>query len=381
MLNLGPLAGVTPDQYDALQPVQWPVTAAGGTARLFVDGRFQTPDGRARMVPVKAEGPAEPTHGGLPFALNTGRVRDHWHTMTRTGLAPDRCRHVPEPYVEAHPEDAAPLGIKEGALVRVRTPYGEAVAVARLSERQRRGSLFMPMHWTDAFAPSGRANPLMGANLDPTSGQPEFKHAPARLSAYRETWRGFLLSRAPLKAPAGQALIWRRTPQDACQLHEFAGRGDETERAAVLQALLADLSGAEVLTLDDPATGAVRRAVLGGGRLEQVLFIAVAGRLPPRDWLASRFADAEVSSEDRVMLLAGRPAAALPDAGPLVCACMKVGAKIIDAAIAAGADTVDAVAAATAAGTNCGSCRIEIGRMLQGAAANPRKIEEAPYAA
>jgi assimilatory nitrate reductase catalytic subunit len=362
-LNLGPLATMTPGQYEAMEPVQWPVTAGGGTARLFEDGVFQTADGRARMIPLEALGPAEPAGGGFPFSLNTGRVRDHWHTMTRTGLAADLSRHAPEPFVEVHPEDAAALGVTEGALARVRTPHGEAVAVARLTDRQRKGSLFMPMHWTDAFAPSGRANPLIGAHLDPVSGQPEFKHAPARLSAYRETWRGFLLSRETLKLPGGFDLIWRRTPQDACQLHEFAGRGDERERRAVIAALLHD-SGAEVLSLDDPATGALRRAVLRQDRLEQALFMTVSGRLPPRDWLAGLFADDQLAPRDRLTLLAGRSSAPAPDVGPLICACLKVGAKTIAAAAEAGAHTVDAVAAKTSAGTNCGSCRPEIARLI-----------------
>ncbi len=374
MLNLAPLAAITAGAYDALDPVQWPITPEGGTARLFTDGRFQTPDGRGRMVPVRAHGPAEPVDGAFPFALNTGRVRDHWHTLTRTGLAPDLCRHAPEPFVDVHPQDAEASGLADGALARVRTPHGEAVAVARLTDRQRRGALFMPMHWTDAFAPRGRCNPLVGAHLDPVSGQPEFKHAPARLSAYRETWRGFLLSRSPLAAPADLALIWRRTPQDFCHLHEFAGRGEAGEREAVLGALLRDGDG-EILSLDDAATGAVRRAVLREGRLEQALFIAVSGRLPLRDWLAARFSDSQVSPQDRAMLLAGRPAVPIPDAGPLVCACLRVGARAIGAAIAAGAQGVDDVAAATGAGSNCGSCRPEIARMLHADALDPDHAE------
>jgi assimilatory nitrate reductase catalytic subunit len=363
LLDLGPLAAVAPDQYEALEPVQWPVTAAGGTDRLFTDGRFQTPDGKARMVAVQAQGPAEPAGGGFPFSLNTGRVRDQWHTMTRTGLSADLCRHAPEPFVEVHPDDAAPLGVTEGTLARIRTPHGEAVAIARLTDRQRRGSLFMPMHWTDAFAPSGRSNPLIGAHVDPVSGQPEFKHAPARLSAYRETWRGFLMTRSPQALPAGLDLIWRRTPQDACQLHEFAGRGDQRERDAFLDAFPIS-PGLEAPSLEDPATGAQRRALLRSGRLEQVLFLTVSGRLPPRDWLAALFAEMELSAADRMTLLAGRPSAALPDMGPMICACLKIGARRIEDAVAAGAGAVEAVGAATGAGTNCGSCRPEIARII-----------------
>jgi len=171
-LDLGPLSALGAEAYDQLQPVQWPVRADGqGQARLFENGVYATPDGRACMVPVQAKA-AAPTDPGFPLSLNTGRVRDHWHTLTRTGLAPDLCRHAPEPYVENHPDDATPLNISEGGLTRVVTRHGEAVAIAKLSARQRRGSLFMPMHWTDAYAPSGRSNPLIGSPSIPSPASP-----------------------------------------------------------------------------------------------------------------------------------------------------------------------------------------------------------------
>jgi assimilatory nitrate reductase catalytic subunit len=374
VLNLAGLAGLTPDAYGALSPVQWPVTADGaGTPRLFVGGRFQTPDGRARMVPTRPRGPADAVDAAYPLSLNTGRIRDQWHTMTRTGLAPDLCRHAPEPFVEVHPVDAETAGLKDGALARVITARGEAVALARITDRQRPGGVFMPMHWTDAFAPSGRANPLVAPNLDPTSGQPEFKHTPARLRAYRETWKGFFLAPGGVVAPAGQDLVWRRIPQDACQLHEFAGRGDGVQREAVRKVLTKDLAG-EVVAYDDAATGARREAWVRDGRLVAVLFTTTAGRLPPRDWLADLFALPALDAAARSTLLFGRPPGAPVDRGALVCACLKVGAKAVQAAIAGGAASPDAVGAATGAGTNCGSCRPEIARMI---AASPSTQEPA----
>jgi assimilatory nitrate reductase catalytic subunit len=369
-LDLGPLSGLSPEGYEQLQPVQWPVQADGrGHARLFTDGVFATPDGRARMVPVQAKA-AAPTDPGFPLSLNTGRVRDHWHTLTRTGLAPDLCRHAPEPYVEIHPEDAAPLNIGEGALTRVITRHGEAVAVARVSPRQRRGSIFMPMHWTDAYAPSGRANPLVGSAVDPQSGQPEFKHTPARVHAYRETWRGFFIGRRPEAAPERTELIWRRIPADACHLHEFAGRGDAAEREALAKAL----SGSphpcrELVNFEDRGTGALRRAAIVDGRLEWVLFLTTTARLPARDWLLGLFEADRLSDDARLSLLAGRPLGRLQlEAGPMVCACLKVGALTIGRAIAAGAGSVEAVGQVTRAGTNCGSCRSEIMAMIGGMA-------------
>ncbi|MFZ5671017.1 MAG: molybdopterin-dependent oxidoreductase [Pseudomonadota bacterium] len=366
LLNLSGLMGLGRDAYDALAPVQWPVTAAGGTARLFADGRFQTPDGRARMVPVRPAPPASAVDDVHPFALNTGRVRDQWHTMTRTGLAADLCRHAPEPYVEIHPGDAAPLGIAEGALTRVRTARGEAVAVARLTDRQRRGDLFMPMHWTDAFAPSGRSNGLIAPHVDPTSGQPELKHTPARVSPYRETWRGFLLT-AEAAAPAFPAnVVWRRIPQRGCRLYEFAGRGDGAEREAVRRAAARGAAG-EPLTFEDASTAALRLAWIAEGRLARVLFTTTAGRLPPRDWLIGLFALDDLPPEARATLLFGRPAGPVPDFGQAVCACRNVGSTAIAAAVAAGARTADAVGAATGAGTTCGACRPEIRRLIAAA--------------
>jgi assimilatory nitrate reductase catalytic subunit len=361
-LNLGPLAGIGAAAFEALEPIQWPATAAGGTARLFENGRFPTPDGRARMVAVRPTGAAAETSPAFPLALNTGRIRDQWHTMTRTGLAPALCRHAPEPYVEIHPDDAAEAGIAQGALTRVIARRAEAVVTARITERQRKGDLFMPMHWTDAFAPQGRANGLVGPHVDPISGQPEFKHAPARIAAYRETWRGFLLARRPLEAPKGLDLIWRRVPHEGCHQHEFAGRGDVKERAAVISALFAGAAG-EVVSFEDAAAGTARRAEIHGGELQRVLFVTAGGKLPARDWLADLF-KAPLGAEARAALLAGRAPGAAADAGPQVCACLGVGAKAIAAAIASGAVSVDAVSAATGAGSNCGSCRPEIGRLI-----------------
>ena len=365
-LNLEGLMDLGPDGYEALEPIQWPVRSGGQSARLFGDGRFAHPDGRARMVPVRPKGPASPVSAGFPLSLNTGRVRDQWHTMTRTGLAADLCRHAPEPYVEVHPADAETAGVTEGALTRIETAHGTAVAIARITDRQRRGGLFLPMHFSDAFAPAGKSNPLIAPNVDPVSGQPEFKHTPARVRSYRETWRGFFMARGASDPPPGLELVWRRAPREACQLHEFCGRGDEVERHAARRRLTAAAKG-EVVRFEDPAAGVVREAWIVEGRLEQVLFITTQGRLPSRDWLADLFALDCLAPESRTALLIGQPLGGAPGPGPLVCACLKVGARAIDKAIAGGALGVEAVGRATGAGTNCGSCRPEIARMISAA--------------
>ncbi len=362
-LNLGPLAGVTPAAYEALEPVQWPVTDQGGTARLFTDGRFETADGRARLNPVRPQGPAHEVCEIYPLSLNTGRIRDHWHTLTRTGLAPELCRHEPEPYVELHPDDAAAWGVCDGRLTREQTRRGEAVVVARLTGRQTSGAAFRPMHWTNAYAPSGRVNPLIAGAADPRSGQPEFKHTPARVRPYRETWRGFYVAREPQPSMAG-GLIWRRITQDGCHLHEFAGRGDEREREA-LRRRLVEGAGRDILRLEDAAAGSVREAYLHDGRLDRVFFATTAGRLPPREWLTQLFLKPALDDVDRLNLLIGRAPGQPLSTSPLICACRGVRADKIVAAANAGARDVDAVADTTAAGSACGSCRPQIARILK----------------
>ena len=292
-------------------------------------------------------------------------MRDHWHTLTRTGLAPELCRHTPEPFVDIHPVDAEAMGVADGALTRVQTAQGEAVVIARLSDRQRPGALFMPMHWGEAYAPTGRANPLVGSAVDARSGQPEFKHTPARARPYRETWRGFFIARRGWAAPKGMDLVWRRIPQAGCQLHEFAGRGDGREREALRLALARGAAG-EPLRFEDVSAGVLREAHLAGERLDRVLFTTTRGALPPRDWLVDLFAaERPVGPQDRAALLIGRAPGRIIEAGaddlrlP-----RRARPEAIAVAIAKGADSVDAVGEATGAGTNCGSCRPEIARLL-----------------
>jgi assimilatory nitrate reductase catalytic subunit len=366
VLDLGPLAELDARAYDALRPIQWPVRAAGGTARLFTDGRYPTPDGRARLSAPRAKGPARKPSKAFPLSLNTGRVRDHWHTMTRTGLAPELCRHEPEPFIEIHPDDAAAAGIKDGALARVRTPFGEAVVLARVDVRQRPGGIFMPMHWTRAFAASGLCNPLVNPAVDPVSGQPEFKHTPASVARYGETWRGFLIARESTPPPLGETLIWRRIPIGGGVLHEFAGRGGEAEQQAVIAALKVPPLH-DVISYADEGRGAVRWAALEAGRLSRVLMMATDGALPDRAWLIALFAEAQIAAADRAALLLGRALEAR-EAGRVVCACMGVSDMAILKAVADGAGDVDSVGAATRAGTNCGSCRIEIARLIRASA-------------
>ena len=126
-------------------------------------------------MPTPYRPPASAADKHLPLLLNTGRIRDQWHTMTRTGRLERLMAHQREPLLDVHPDDAARLGLVEGGLARVESAHGETVLPVRLSAAQRRGEVFAAMHWTDAFSSAGPIGRLVQAATDPVSGQPELK--------------------------------------------------------------------------------------------------------------------------------------------------------------------------------------------------------------
>jgi assimilatory nitrate reductase catalytic subunit len=197
--DLEGLTGLSEAAYDDLQPVQWPVRRAGerGEQRFFGNGGFSTPDRRARLIPVALPAPRAPAHPDA-LVLNTGRVRDHWHTMTRTGRSAPLCAHVAEPCAELHPRDALRRGIGDGDLVRLHSAASELLLRARIIPAQRAGSVFVPMHWSDAFASRARVNTLIAAHTDPISGQPALKQASVLAQRIAASWHGFAVTRLHL---------------------------------------------------------------------------------------------------------------------------------------------------------------------------------------
>ena len=356
VLDLSARAKLTDAEYDALEPFLW-----GG--RHPLNDRFSYADGRARLVPVMPPAPpaCDPAY---PLRLNTGRYRDQWHTMTRTGLSPTLSQHRREALLEVHPEDARQHGLTDGGLARVTTAAGSALFRVALTDAQRPGELFVPMHWTDTLAAEGRANRLALAETDPHSGQPGFKDTPARAEPYAPEWRAFLVTRH-VPACAGAAW-WSRSRVPGGWLCELAGTG-----AIDAEALL---PAGERLEAADLARGMRRMVVRGAnGTLEAALYITRSGTLPPRDWVVEQLgAPAGAAAE----LLAGRPATPMPERGPVVCVCHAVCANPIRAAAGAGAATVEAIGRETGAGTNCGSCRPAIARLLEECLAQPREAAE-----
>ncbi|PZU11638.1 nitrate reductase [Sphingomonas sp.] len=343
LLNLRAKAAIGNADYDAMEPFIW-----GGDA--FASHPFSTPDGKARLIPVRQRAIDAPLRE-WPMTLNTGRYRDQWHTMTRTGLSPKLARHREEPVVEIHPRDAEERGVHEGELARISTPVGSSLFRVGISEGQRRGELFTPIHWTDRTSTAGRTGLLPRPLVDPHSGQPGFKNTPARIEPVSIDWRGFLIVRGA--APAIDCLWATKVAVPGGTLVELAGVGDP---AAIERAL----PKGERIEASDPARGSRRIAILEDGRLIATLFLTASGELPSRDWLIG-----QLDMIQGLAVLAGRAPGARADTGPIVCVCFNVGLHAIIAAIRdQRLATVPEIGTALSAGTNCGSCRPALSRIL-----------------
>jgi assimilatory nitrate reductase catalytic subunit len=359
--DLSGLAQVSDEAYAQLVPIQWPVTAQHprGSARMFGDGSFFTPSGRARFLAITPRAPANPTTVDYPLALNTGRVRDHWHTMTRTGLASRLSAHTIEPYIEMHPQDAAHYGVADGALARVTSKWGQSNARVQVSDTQRPGSVFVPMHWSDQFGSSGCIDAVVNPATDPISGEPEFKHTPVKVEPLTPKWYGFLLSRR--KLVPGAATYWAAARGQGLWRYELAGDELPQDWASAARAVLcAQDEKVEWIEYLDKAARRYRAARLTKGKLESCIFIGPGPELPPRDWLAGLFALDALDSPTRAGLLAGIPPKGSRDVGRQVCACFGVGEAAIVEAIQSGCATATDIGARLKAGTNCGSCLPEI---------------------
>ena len=360
--DIGALAQVSDAQYDQLLPVQWPISVLGpgdpgaaGTERLFTDGHFFYPDGRARFAAVAPRLPHAAVSRDWPLLLNSGRLRDQWHTMTRTARAARLMSHTSEPFVAVHPDDLAEAGLRDGELVNVESPQSRCVVTVRASDDQQRGHVFMPIHWNDCFASAARVDALVAAICDAESGQPAFKQTPVRLSAYGPSWQALIVTRGRVNVPDSQH-YWCRIPGERVTRLRCAGtRAVDSEW---LRARCPEIE--QFATMEDEALGHYR---LVGYRHGKPACVAVmAPTLPDldEDWLSRTL---EAGDGEVMQLLAGVPGGRR-DNSPMVCSCHQVRQSCIEDAIHEGCADVAAISACTRAGSGCGSCIPELRALL-----------------
>ncbi len=398
------ITGLSYAQLDAA-PQQWPFPAgaARGRARLYEDGVFPTDDGRARFANTVYRPVAEPRESRFPFSLTTGRLRDQWHGMSRTGTLGRLFGHVPEPSVQMHPQDMARRQIADGDLVHVTSKRGSIVVPAQASDEIGLSQAFIAMHWGEEFLSgcSSTGERLAGVNAITTSAfcpgskQPELKHAAVKILKAELPWSLLALAWLPEDRALGvrrelQALM-RLFPFASCvpfsnnvPLAEAAGR----ERCGLLFRAAAHEAAPDeclekieaLLGLQTPDTaryadrrrGQRRAARLvrhgEGAQLEAVL---LAGDTSAQAWIQPLLqGELPAQAYSRLLLVPGAKApTAMPARGKPVCSCLNVSADAINACLGSctgtDAERLVALQKDLRCGTQCGSCVPQLQRMVR----------------
>ena len=379
------IGGLSHAALDRLGPQQWPfpTNAEAGTPRLYTDLRFAHEDGKAHFIPVATALSAEAPDARHPFRLVTGRLRDQWHGMSRTGRIPRLYAHEPEPNIRLHPADMARRGWKDGALLKIKSRRGEIILPVAASDDVRPGQAFVAMHWGRHGLSHDGVNALTIPAFDPVSKQPELKHAAVRIEPAELPWRLTIL-RSPgegLDADE-QVQVWRAALEPL--LGELGSEGyaaltlDGRERPLValrvataaplaserVEAIAAALAMPEsdCLNYRDGARNIAKRAIIEDGRLAGIL---LAGEDAASGWLRAALRDGVPIDELRRWIFAPRTTPPVAAAAPrrVVCNCFDVSADAIEAEIKSGL-TLPAIQEKLKCGTSCGSCLTEVRRMV-----------------
>ncbi|WP_454288342.1 nitrate reductase [Rhizobium arsenicireducens] len=363
--DIGAYGDIDETGFARLEPFQWPQPAGTGRqeTRFFADGRFYHADGKARFVAVEADVPVR-TSADFPLVLNTGRVRDHWHTLTRTGKSTRLSAHLAEPFVEIHPDDAANLGIGDADLVQLESPHGHVIVRALLTARQARRGVFVPMHWTDEYSARARVDTLLPSITDPISGQPASKHGAVAACRFAAGAYGFAVS--AVKPSGLDATYWALARAEGGWRVELAFDAPLSDVEAWCRDHFALPDAAASLGYCDRASGEARIAFFDSNALLLALFLAPDPVSVSRNWAIGQLSEPHADSRTRFAVVAGRPGAGRSDPGATVCSCFSVGVNQIAGAVRGGCLTVEAIGATLYAGTNCGSCRAEIRGIIDG---------------
>ena len=377
------------------RPQQWPFAqgATRGKTRLYEDGVFPTADGKARFADTPYAKVAEPRDARYPFSLNTGRLRDHWHGMSRTGTLGRLFGHVSEPAAEMHAQDMARLGLRDGDLVHVTSRRASLVLPARASDQVAPAQAFIAMHWGEEYLSGcsstgqrlGGVNALTTGAFCPTSKQPELKHAAVKILKAELPWR--LLAVAWL--PADRALAIREQLKPLMASFPFAAcvpfgreRSGVLLRAAhheaapdeLLQRIeaLLGLGGAGVLHYSDRRRGQRRSMRLAAhGANSQLEAFLLAGDISAEAWIKTLLQDQlPAQSYGRLLLVPGAKAPlAIQARGKQVCSCFDVSEDSIGLALSSCTGSADAqlsqLQERLKCGTNCGSCLPELKRLVR----------------
>ena len=359
--DISGLAQLSETQYNDLKPIQWPVNQANpnGTERMFTDGKFFTANKKAKFITNTAQlfDTLETTNTEHKLVLNTGRLRDQWHTMTRTGLAPTLTSHDDVPFVQINPTDAANAELHENMFAELYNQFGSFVARVEITDSVTPKQLFSPIHWTDQFASNGVVSSVVSPEVDPISGQPESKASKVSIRKFDcKSWAK-LVTLNPIKNNDWAYWAQSKTKQGYITL---VGYNDDLEWRTWLNETIGQTQQKEQALSFTQYVNPIKQTeafVARGEDTIQALVFACnkVEDLPSFIWLDEAFVNENIKE-----LIQGEVGAT----DELICSCFRTSRKKMEAAIEAGSKTQEALAVSLGCGSKCGSCRPEINRLL-----------------
>ncbi len=359
--DISGLASISLDEYRNFTPTPWPINKENpyGVKRLFTQGVFATPTGKANLIPITAKLPqVAPTSNQM--IMNTGRIRDQWHTMTRTGRVPKLMTHFAEPFIQVNAEDAKRLNVKDKELLQLDNLGSTYIGRALITDEQRVGEIFVPIHWNDSFSKSAKVSALINPITDALSGQPEFKQCPVEITAFNAKWAGYLVSTVPVSLNTDYwtvATIEQGVKYVLADKNELPFTKNNSE--ALLQAYYPDIS--DWVVLEDDKNHFLR--IAGFHEDELICFFSACADVPIK--YSTQFIEKQIGLKhdlkSRFKLLSALDSDGSLDVGEIICSCFQVGEKTIKDAIVSGdCSSVKALGEKLQCGTNCGSCIPEL---------------------
>lgn len=359
--DISGLSTLSLNGYNRLTPVQWPVnsTYPNGRQHIFDDGRFYTPSQKAQFINVVAQLPQQTPTTEFPLILNSGRLRDQWHTMSRTGKSAALAKNIKEPFLFINPQEAEQLGLNKSDLVKVTSPYGEVLLPLQFDKGLKVGNVFAPIHWSQLTAPTANISKCFGSFVDPISGQPESKFTVVKIEKYNteqfiqcfsdvefqpnsDYWAKVKITSGfeyicANSLPIDLAINWCRDNTD------IAGDWSYFENSQ---------SGIRtVLCIKD-------------NKLQFAAFLASYKPEINADWVESLFDQPSVTVEQINRILRADVAQDFLN-GKIICSCFKVGeTQIINAIVDHNDNTTELLGQRLKCGTNCGSCKSELRALI-----------------
>lgn len=382
--DISALADISDQDYEDFSPMQWPITTANpsGTQRLFEDGKFFTANRKANFLVNEPSLNVSDISVQTPLLLNTGRIRDQWHTMTRTGTVANLMSNVDIPFIEMHADDIQRYQLEEGELARLSNQYGEFIGKVTASDSIQPGNVFAPIHWTDQFAYKGIVSAVVAPNVDAFSGQPESKATPVAISMLNAaksgtkpiTWAMLALHEdlsenfAQFVAEQIQdkkILYWCKSPIGEHSQHEcfFLALTHSFDWESVISDIKkkhVDLEAElKIIRFVNEMHHDQRMALIDD---ESVKLLAYSHQdqknLPSKSWL-NQLLDDSIPSSPHALILGDTNVA-----GKMICSCFQVSENSIKKAIEEGCDSPERLGKALKCGTNCGSCIPELGELI-----------------